>query len=194
MVKRIKRIKRRRKVEPKEGLKVIEGGKGQPDTVEPEAVDEKPLSRSERGDIRLTNKQRAFVKAMLKPGTTQSDAYRAAYDAENMSAKAICTEAWGLMQHPVIARAVSTGLAAQEQHAVQSGATLRVKLEEFLMGVVNDEGEKSSDRLRAAELVGKSEKVGYFLERSATVEEELTPEQVEQELNEKLKSAFKSTG
>ena len=196
----VKRIKRRRRATP-QALTVIEGGKGQAEaggaqavSAGPGAAVDAPLPDGQKGKGKLTNKQRAFVRAMLRGAGSQSAAYREAYDAENMSAKAIGVEASRLMQNPSVSLKLTQGFAAQEEQAVHSGASLRVTLEQFFLGVVKDEDEKSSDRLRAAELVGKSEKVGYFLERTSTTEEELTPAEVEQELNRILKNAFKSTG
>jgi hypothetical protein len=52
---------------------------------------------------KLTGKQLAYVQAILK-GRNQSDAYRAAYSAENMSSQAIWTEAGRLFRHPEVSR------------------------------------------------------------------------------------------
>ena len=46
---------------------------------------------------KLTGKQLAYVQAILK-GANQSDAYREAYNAENMSDQAIWTEAGRLFR------------------------------------------------------------------------------------------------
>lgn len=74
---------------------------------------------------KLTGKQSAFVRAILK-GDNQSDAYREAYNAENMSDQAIWTEAGRLFRHPEVSRRITRGRAAQERQAVHTGAALRL--------------------------------------------------------------------
>jgi acetylornithine deacetylase/succinyl-diaminopimelate desuccinylase-like protein len=50
----------------------------------------------------LTSKQDAFVQGKLV-GLNNSDAYRQAYDADNMSSEAIQVESSRLMDHPMVA-------------------------------------------------------------------------------------------
>ena len=138
---------------------------------------------------KLTGKQLAYVQAVLK-GMNQSDAYRAAYSAENMSSQAIWTEAGRLFRHPEVSRRIMAGRAAQERQAVHSGASLRLHIERGLFDL-SQNADTDAARLRALELLGKSEKVGFFLDRSADVPAEtLTEEQVLEQLEEKLKAAF----
>lgn len=49
----------------------------------------------------LTGKQEAFAQAVAS-GMTQADAYRSAYDAENMGGNSIGVEACRLMADPII--------------------------------------------------------------------------------------------
>ena len=51
----------------------------------------------------LTAKQEKFVQNLVK-GMTQRQAYKDAYDAENMQDNSIDTEAWKLTQNPEIAQ------------------------------------------------------------------------------------------
>jgi len=149
-------------------LKVIDGGKA---------------------SAKLTAKQSAYVRAILK-GANQSDAYREAYNAENMSDQAIWTEAGRLFRHPEVSRRITAGRAAQERQAVHTGAALRLHIEKGLFELTT-KAETDSAKLRAYELLGKSEKVGFFLDRSTDVPaEELTEEEVTRQLKEKLKEAF----
>lgn len=53
----------------------------------------------------LTAKQEAFAQA-IADGMTQADAYRTAYDAENMSDNVIWSEASKTMAHPKVAERV----------------------------------------------------------------------------------------
>lgn len=52
-----------------------------------------------------TAKQEKFV-ALLIEGSSPSDAYRGAFNCENMSARAVATEAWKLSSRPDIAHTV----------------------------------------------------------------------------------------
>lgn len=66
----------------------------------------------------LTLKQVKFCKAYIETGNA-SEAYRRAYDAENMSAKAIGVEACRLLQDPRISLAVEKMQAqAIERHLI----------------------------------------------------------------------------
>jgi hypothetical protein len=159
-------------------LKLIDGGKTE------------PIKDGQKGPDKLTNKQRAFVKAMLKGAGSQSAAYREAYDCDNMSAKAINCEASKLMQHPVVAQRLTAGYAAIDQQTTHSAASLRLHIEKGLFDLTT-KAETDSAKLRAFELLGKSEKVGFFLDRSAEVStEELSEDEVLRQLEEKFREAF----
>jgi hypothetical protein len=175
------------------GLTVIEGGKDN------DKRDEAPRPKQDimKGSDKLTNKQRAFVAAMLRGAASQSAAYRQAYDADNMSAKAICTEAGLLMNHPAISKALEQGFAAQAANATHSGASLALTIEQELVKmVIGPEKEaKAADRLRALELLGKSQKVGYFSTNlTVTNVDHMSEEELEEKLQQRLKELFKSTG
>ena len=133
---------------------------------------------------KLTSKQSTYVQAVLK-GMNQSDAYRAAYNAENMSDQAIWTEAGRLFRHPEVSRRISTGRAAQERQAVHTGASLRLHVEKELFAL-STKAESDQSRLRALELLGKLDKVGAFTERVVQVNDEQTAEQVQAELDDLL--------
>ena len=149
------------------GLQVIPGGK-EPD--------------------KLTGKQLAFVQAILK-GANQSDAYRLAYNAENMSPQAIWTEAGRLFRHPGVSRRITAGRAAQQRQALHTGASLRSHIERELFELsINAETE--ANRIRSLELLGKLDKVGAFTERVEQVNDQLSAEEIEAELEALLKTAF----
>jgi phage terminase small subunit len=137
---------------------------------------------------KLTGKQSAFVQAILK-GANQSDAYRAAYNAENMSASTVWNEASKLFANPKVAARITAGQARQEEVAVHSGAALRLHVEKELFDLTT-KAETDQARLRALELLGKLEKVGAFTERVEQVASDASPEEVRVELEERLKKAF----
>jgi phage terminase small subunit len=129
---------------------------------------------------KLTGKQFSYVQAILR-GANQSDAYREAYNAQNMSDQAIWTEAGRLFRHPEVSRRVTAGRAAQERQAVHTGASLRLHVEKELFAL-STKAESDQSRLRALELLGKLDKVGAFTERVAQVSGEQTAEEVQAEL------------
>lgn len=160
----------------------------------PENRDTPDLSVIEGGRVadKLTNKQRAFVRAMLKGAGSQSEAYRQAYDTENMSDKAVWNESSKLMRHHVVAARLDAGFKAQEAQAVHTGASLRLHIERELFELTTG-ADSDANRLKALDLLGRTEKVGMFVERTSTVEEELSAGEIERELVAKLKAAFGET-
>ena len=146
-----------------------------------------------RAADKLTNKQSAFVRAMLKGAGSQSEAYRTAYDTENMSAKAVWNESSKLMRHPVVAARLEAGFKAQERQAVHSGASLRLHVERELFELTTN-ADSDQAKLRALELLGKLDKVGAFTERVEQVSDNMTAAEVEAELTAKLRAAFGETG
>jgi phage terminase small subunit len=142
-----------------------------------------------RASAKLTAKQSAYVQAILK-GANQSDAYRSAYDAENMSDQAIWSEASRLFANPKVSARIKAGKRRLEEAELHSALALRQHIERGLFEMTTN-AETDSAKLRAFELLGKSEKVGYFLDRSADVGvEDLSEEEVTQQLEEKLREAF----
>jgi len=135
---------------------------------------------------KLTGKQLAFVQAILK-GENQSDAYRLAYNAENMSPQAIWTEAGRLFRHPGVSRRITAGRAAQARQAVHTGASLRSHIERELFELSTN-AESDQARLRALELLGKLEKVGAFTERVEQVDDNLSAKEIEAELQALLEA------
>ena len=157
-------------------LTVIEGG-GEP---------------PKRGKRRaLTAKQEAFVKALTSggpdgKGMTQTDAYKAAYSCEQMSDKAIHTEAWKLCtQHPEITRRILSQQAVLDKAALSSALTRRRWIIERLEAeAVDMETGSPASRVRSLELLGKTERL--FADVVETVQSEASPDDVRRELEARL--------
>ena len=137
---------------------------------------------------KLTGKQSAFVQHCLK-GKSLSDAYRASYCAESMSPHAIWTERSRLAAHPVVSRRIEAGRRLQEASATHTAAGLR---DHIIRGLydLTEKADSDNARLRAYELLGKTELVSLFVERTSDVTEDMSPEQVQEALETKLKQAF----
>jgi phage terminase small subunit len=140
---------------------------------------------------KLTGKQLTYVQTILK-GANQSDAYREAYNAENMSDQAIWTEAGRLFRHPEVSRRITAGRAAQERQALHTGASLRLHVEKQLFDLTT-KADSDQAKLRALELLGKLEKVGAFTERVSVENDNRSADEIVVELEETLRKAFKQS-
>lgn len=140
---------------------------------------------------KLTSKQLGFVAAILE-GKNQSDAYRQAYDAENMSDKAIHNSAWKMFKNDEICRRIEKGRGAQEQVALHSAASYRADLTKTLHHILLN-GTTEANQIRAGEVLGKLEHVSAFLDRSTDIPADaLAEEEVIEQLEDRLKELFKS--
>ncbi len=162
-------------------LRVLDGGKASGDGADTLVKD------------KLTSKQTKFVQGVLR-GLSQSDAYRAAYDCANMADNSIWREASVLMTNPKVTQRLKTLQARQDDAALLSGLATRQHIQRTLYGLTTD-GENDAARLRACELLGKLSDVAAFTERIERVSNDhLTPEEIEAELEAKLKKFFSETG
>ena len=172
-------------------LIAIDGDKTDP-TID--FIDEPDFEKNDlkkRGRYNLTNKQRQFVNNMLSGNAgSQSAAYKMAYDIKTMSDHAVGGEASRLMRNPSVSRALTAGYKRIEQQSMHSGATLRLLIEKKLLEKI-ETADSDANQLKALDLLGRSEKVGYFLDRSQDLTaEELSAEEVRDQLEDKLKRAF----
>ena len=96
-----------------------------------------------------------------------------------------------MMRHPAIAQRLEHGFKAQDEAALLSGQSLRGYVEKSLYELSKD-ADSDANKLKALHLLGQTEKCGVFVTRTLDLTETLTPAEVEQELADKLKDAFKS--
>jgi len=137
---------------------------------------------------KLTAKQLAFCDGVLR-GMSQSDAYRAAYDAENMADASIWTEASKLFAHPVVAQRIKALQTRQSDAALLSGLATRQHIQRTLYGLTTD-GDNDGAKLRACELLGKLSDVAAFTVRVEQVTDNQHPEEIKRELEAALLKAF----
>ena len=141
---------------------------------------------------KLTGKQQAFVQGILK-GMSQSDAYRGAYNCENMAASSIWREASVLLTNPKVSGRLKALQARQDDAALHSGLATRQHIQRTLYRLTKD-GENDAAKLRACELLGKLSDVAAFTDRVEQVADSRTAEVIQAELEEKLRAAFGETG
>ena len=112
----------------------------------------------------LTAKQENFV-ALLTQGTSQSSAYKGAYDTQNMSDKTVWEEASRLKRHPK----VSTRILELEEEKEDRRRLQAVSREERVLNELERIAFGSgpvSGKLKAMELLGKH--IGFFTPKKVT--------------------------
>ena len=135
---------------------------------------------------KLTAKQMAFARCMASGTMTQSAAYRETYSAGNMSGAVVRNEASRLMANHDIASMVERLIGEQERALLAQGLSDKDKVLESLRKWMTSAEPTDSNKLRAAELLGKS--VGLFKEVTATVSIDRDAESVASEIERRLES------
>ena len=132
----------------------------------------------------LTDKQEAFALAVFE-GNNFSESYRIAYDATNMSAACIHTEACLLVQNPK----VSERLEVLNADRVKQQRMLSLSRSDFVLKQLTDEAtnpdNSDGSRVRALELLGRS--VSLFVDKVETEDKtERDPDTIKAELEARL--------
>ncbi len=110
----------------------------------------------------LTPKQESFVLAYLETSNA-TEAYRRAYNAENMSEGAINVEAHRVLNHPKVALRLQV---LQERSAAKVVLTRGWVLEKLMRNVDKAiELEDVNGSNKALELLGKTDELQMFVER-----------------------------
>ena len=129
----------------------------------------------------LTAKQTKFINEVSE-GSSQSSAYRKAYDTSRMTPKTVWEESSRLRKHPkVSARIVELEAekeARQRVQALSREARILNELEDIAFGSTN-----AMARLRALELLGKT--VGLFKPKEVR-EQTRTAEEIKSSIELKL--------
>ena len=141
--------------------------------------DKKPAKKR-----KLTAKQERFVAEMIR-GATQADAYRTAYSAEGMKPSAIYTEASLRVSHHEITKRLHAHQASVERSAVSSALSKRRWIVERLEHEA-EHAQSDAGRVRALELLGKVTEVALFTDRVEQVDNDLSPDQLRDELEQRL--------
>ena len=164
-------------------LTVIDGGAGDDQA--------KPKGNGNAKRRKLTAKQERFLAEMIR-GSTQADAYRAAYNAKGMKPAAISPEAGRVMANPEVSRRLHAAQTSIERAAASSALSRRTFV---LEGLEREATDAASDSARVAALIalGKTQGVDLFTDRVETVTDR-TPDEVRAELEERLAALLGSTG
>lgn len=98
----------------------------------------------------LTAKQEKFIQNIIT-GMSQRDAYKNAYNAENMKDATIDTEACLLLKDPKVSKRYQEILKEMEKTAVMTALEKRMLLKEMVF----DKKNSMSDRLKALDIDNK---------------------------------------
>jgi hypothetical protein len=113
------------------------------------------------GERGVTAKQQHFSH-LVAQGSTLSAAYRSAYDAEGMNPNSVWVAASKLADVPKVAQCITEEVERIERERPHDDAASRRLVREYLVSVLSDKNQKTSDRTRAAELLGKVAGVSLF--------------------------------
>lgn len=113
----------------------------------------------------LTEKQEAFCQAIMQ-GHSQAQAYRMAYNTENMSDASIYAESWKLMRHPHITLRLEQLNGWLEEKQRMQAVGMAGFVQEKLLQLAVDPDSPKHVQVKALETLGRS--VGMFVDRKET--------------------------
>jgi len=169
-------------------LTVIDGGTNQqPKTTRGKAYKGQRKTSGPKTPVNsegLTMKQEAFCMAILN-GKVFSDAYREAYDTQNIAPESVHREAFALATNLKLAsrleRAEREKLAEQRMQRLSRAERVVQKLEDIALR----DGGTDGTQVRALELLGKT--LGLFIDRVETEDKtERDPESIRREIEARL--------
>ena len=98
-----------------------------------------------------------------------------------------------LFSNSKVSARIARGQRRLEEAALHSALSLRQHIEKRLF-FLSEHADTDANRLKALDLLGRTEKVGLYVERTADVTDHLTEEQVLEQLETELRIAFGETG
>ena len=134
----------------------------------------------------LTAKQENFVE-LLTQGSSQTSAYKGAYDTQNMSDKTVWEEASRLRRHPKVSTRILELENEKEARRRLQAVSREEKVLHELERIAFGDGPVAG-RLKAMELLGKH--IGFFTPKKVT-EVERSPKEILSEIHHKLQIILK---
>lgn len=132
---------------------------------------------------RLTGKQRLFCNLIVTQGISATEAYRRAYNVTSDRMATSSVEANRLMNNAKVKDLLESALARTEDNVINNAQmTRRHIMAELLEHSRNMKSESS--KLKALELMGKA--VGMFVDKVEQTIEQVSPEQLKDELSKHL--------
>jgi hypothetical protein len=140
--------------------------------------------------INLTKKQKDFARKVAE-GKPKAQAYREAYNSQGKPTTQ-AVEAHKLSVNPKVASMIEAFSLANEAREYLIPAQIRTMAIQNLVGIAIDEGEKTSNKLKALELIGKMSEVALFTERKELIHTTNSAD-IKEKLLEGLRLAFSNS-
>jgi hypothetical protein len=140
--------------------------------------------------VNLTKKQKDFARKVAE-GKPKAQAYREAYDSQAKPATQ-SNEGHKLMKNPAICAMIEAFTLANEAREYLIPAQIRTMAIQNLVSIAINDEEKTSNKLKALELIGKMSEVSLFSETKTHVHLH-SSEDIRGQLLAGLKSAFSNS-
>ena len=140
--------------------------------------------------VNLTKKQKEFARKVAE-GKPKAQAYRETYNTQ-ASKQSQAEQASRLSANPKIASMIEAFTLANEAREYLIPAQIRTMAIQNLVGIAIAEGEKTSNKLKALELIGKMSEVALFTERKEHIHT-TNADEIKAKLIEGLRLAFNNS-
>jgi hypothetical protein len=134
-------------------------------------------------DKRMTAKMHAFASNIVQ-GMSPSDAYRRAYDCSNMSEASIVSDANRLLKDARITQLLESFWVTLKENVIADHQATRRHIMSQLFDHAERAGERTSDKLKALELMGRA--IGMFTDKVESKVEEVNVDSLKKELESSL--------
>lgn len=138
---------------------------------------------------RMTPKMRCFASCVAQ-GMSPRESYIKAYNTSRMGDASIITESNRLMKDPRISMLMESVWESVKENIIDDAIATRRKIMGDLLMHAEDAKTRTSDKLKALELMGRA--IGMFTDKSEVKHEEVNAEQLKRELDEHLMKFGKS--
>jgi phage terminase small subunit len=132
---------------------------------------------------RLTGKQRLFCNLIVTQSLSATEAYRRAYNVTSDRMATSSVDANRLMKNPKVKDLLESALARTEDNVINDAQMTRRHIMAELLEHSRSMKSESS-KLKALELMGKA--VGMFVDKVEQTIEQVSPEQLKDELSKHL--------
>jgi len=149
----------------------------------PRGVHREETTDSQGRDKRMTAKMSAFASNIVQ-GMSPNDAYRRAYDCSNMGEASIVSEANRLLKDPRITLLLESFWKTLKENVIADQQATRRHIMSELFEHAERKTERTSDRLKALELMGRA--VGMFTDKIESKTEEVNVDSLKKELESSL--------
>jgi hypothetical protein len=148
------------------------------------------LGHQNADKVKLTKKQKDFARKVAE-GKPKAQAYRESYNSKGKPTTE-AVEGHKLASNPKISHMIDAFTLANEAREYLIPAQIRTMAIQNLVTIAIDEGEKTSNKLKALELIGKMSEVQLFTERKEHIHLHSSAD-IKTKLMEGLRLAFSNS-